>query len=461
MSTIRCMREILLFVILAVVLAPHSLGAQAAQTESRRQVVGESYIEPPPPSAPELVSNLKDYMEQRLHAYYPSAQEIYDSASTGFGPFSYVRLKPVKTTPILAGDIAVYGGGLEALAIMSKDSRLRVWGKYPCSGLRMVNGPAKLLELTPNSPLLAALDKDRSTIRMVDLKSCRSANVWLRAKNKKIHAIQFSRFGDWVAVETDNGEIFAGPSLGPLKPIPNLAGGMLAFGFSSYDGVLIAMDSDGRIVFWGMRPGKLLGEMNLGKGFKTARIEDDNLILERNDGIQKVWNVITRAFVDAKIKPGKEHVKLKFSNGTLSLDNKITRWKKTVIMRHPSVMLYYSKSKNSLKLLDMDDSTHYYNATTGVPQREANASDWVLLPDNDKSTYTANGKKYRLADLAYQKGHKALFCRYVPRSGFFLWWVSEPDSRDFLAKKGSLPKRTCVLDDTPPKWVDLTAEPLP
>jgi hypothetical protein len=449
----------LLPAILIVLFLPLLAGAEPADEDARRPVVGEAYMEPPPPSAPELVSNLNEYITQRLHTYYLSAQEIYDPDFSGFGPFSYVRLTPVKAPPILAGDIAVYAGGVEGLATMNKDGQLKVWGKYPCSGLRMVPGPAKLLALTPNSPWLAALDQERAVIRMVDLKSCQSAGVWLKAKNKKIREMKLSSFGDWIAVATDNGELFAGPSLGPLKLVSSLPGKILTFGFSSYDGVLIAVDAEGNVVFWGMRPGELLGRADVGKGFQRAKIANDNLVLTKKDGQEKIWNTLSREFKDKQLKEVEQPVIFEFNNGTLALDTKITRWKKTVILKKPLVLLSYSKSKNSLKLADFDGATRYYNATTGLPKRDVEALDWVLLPEGEEGAYMQGDKKYRLADLAYQKGREALFCRYIPRNGFFLWWATRSDSKDFTAKKGSLPKRSCVLDSVQPQWVDLEAGP--
>lgn len=435
--------------------------AQEQSASKRRAVVGEGFVEPPPPPTPEMVQDLRAYVAERLRKHFVTPADVFDPQLLPFEGLAYIRLTPEPAVPILAGNLAVYCGDLQGLAVMGQDGALTVWGEYGCRSLRMSSGPATRLAMGKDAPWLAALSPDNATIRMVDLKRCGPAGVWLRAKGKHVQRMVMSGNGDWLGVATAKGAVYAGPVLGPLKKVAEFEAPPMALGFSAYEGVLAAVSRKGEVVFWAMRPGRLAGTARIKGEFVKARFSRDILLLTMQEGARRAWDIVSRQFVEAEEPELKKKPRLELSDGRLYLQTGLTRWKKAVAMRQPTMMLYYSSSVQRLKLKDVDGETRYYDPKTGLPAEPAEAGDWRWLPEQKGGVYTVGEQEYRLTDLAYQTGDKALICRYVPQVGFFLWWENRVAHRSYDPHHGKLPARSSLLAGQAPDWIDLRKGRLP
>lgn len=115
-----------------------------------------------------------------------------------------------------------------------------------------------------------------------------------------------------------------------------------------------------------------------------------------------------------------------------------------------------SSSADVIRVNDIDGEFRYYSAATGSLLSESQKlSDWKEVRLDRDFGFSYRGHDFVLAEPIAQREFQRLYCRFIPRKGYFLWWqkVARPD--DFFKSRGMIPLRAGISATASISWKPL------
>ncbi|WP_027178339.1 hypothetical protein [Maridesulfovibrio bastinii] len=420
--------------------------------------VGESYIANISEySENGTVDSLVNYLSEVTGNNYLTSEKLYKAPAEDSEETFFISVFKEKKSLTVAQDVCSYAGTEKGLAAAFNDGTMKIWSRFHCSEVHLPSpSGAKFIGYAPGSPFLVATNNAADKIFVYDLRNCTRVPGQFKVEKAPVTRLALSETGEWLSYIDAFNILYSGPVKGPLRRITAMEGTPIFLGYSPAQGIMIAVQGTGRVTMLAMRNDLHLKTENVSGGpFVSAEISGYNLCLRRQDGRKIYWNIISRE----KVQPDSHQVKstptvfLKGHDLIYSSNGKL--WKYVIHNEEPIFIVEYSKEAKMIRVRDLDHKTRYYDMHSGAELKEVDSSDWkVVSPRN--GVYKIGRNKFKLFDRVYQKGGHRLNCRYVPGSGFILWWVEVVHSDEINPHPMELPLRKNILASEQPVWFPLT-----
>ncbi|MDD4951275.1 MAG: hypothetical protein PHV85_01880 [Desulfovibrionaceae bacterium] len=430
--------------------------------DEARPGVGERYVDRFSQDRPSTTPALKTQALELMRARRPA--NLYSPPPQGSEGFFFDLLAPGPASPAIAENVTAFSGNIDGLAAAMWNGDILVWSKWPRQHCFLPDrARVGRLAFAPDNPWLAACATDSPAIYLFDLNEpekaalkiepdCPGPVAWLGLSGKTPRLVLLdARHGLWI-----------GPLTGPLQRVLSLGSRPLAMGLSANQGLAAAAMPSGEVHICSLGLGPRTRSFTVPGGpFDQALISENICSLTKAKTGRACWNIVHARPANPEELAGLEAPRLFLADDNLYFGTGLTEWSVTRKMIAPSLRLLFSKSKNVLKLRDIDGVIRYYGVPNGRPCEQALANDWVPVPGDGNGVHKVRGVDYILYDRVFQAGYQALNCRYVKDKGFFLWWRQAPASQDLEPRPGLLPARNNLRMDTDPEWIDLGQGELP
>lgn len=373
-----------------------------------------------------------------------------------------LRLSMEPARPYLLKDVVGYVADRQGLAVALENGMIQAFSDWPCSGLGAPE-PAALLAWHAESPVLAAVQEDRRTLRVHDLRLC--GQILEQRMEAKATLLALSRLGAYMAVIDEVHGLYIGKSSQPLERSALMRYDALAMSFTPQEGVLMVVDQAGWLTLWPSDPPPparpKVGAENAtveskprvevldrflipGGPYAEARFHGRYLFLTDRLGHKRVLDVVERKPAEGVSEPGDD---FSLRRGVLSFQGQVLAPTRRMLLGAPKLAAAVSRELGLLRVDDLDGRERYYALDDGLPVEEpvsAAAGAWASATVETDGGVVVDGRRYVLADIVKQDGRLALFCRFLPESGYHVWWKILDEQREFQLPEGFLPRRVGV-----------------
>ena len=435
-------------------LAVSSLPSHA---EPPRPVVGEDYIfnsvadgGNETASQAEL-SSPGTLLRLEIAQTVPNTDEIVTPGSRAWAGAQALLLTHGHPRVHLADDVLATTGDGAAAAASRTDGSLVLFGlKTPCSPAMPSGHPAFAIGLSRAGGTLAAWAPGRAEVVFFDLFTPGCPASSLRAELEGQVSLTLSPSGAFVAAHDSSGALWAGPrqpqgAEASLRRMGALSGKPAALGFSQGEGVLIAVDAQGRGSVWNPRSGKVLRGFSVPGGpYVRGEIALDEARLWTAEGALVRWDMLRNMAAGTAgdddsdedsgvdygatpgLTPGVDSGDIPEENATAETEGKRgsgqtawlaegwlelrgtalffvgkgRQWRATPLYELPQeqagLNLSRSASAQCLRLTDVDGQVRYYSSRSGAPALQCFADDWAAVPISADGTAKVAGLVLRV-----------------------------------------------------------------
>lgn len=430
-----------------------ALSSLPSHAEPPRPVVGEDYIFNSiadggnETSSQAELSSPGTLLRLEIAQTVPNSDEIASPGSRAWAGAQAVQLTHGHPRIHLADDVLAATGDGAAAAASRTDGSLLLFGlKTPCSPAMPSGHPAFALGLSRAGGTLAAWAPGRAEVVLFDLFAPGCPASSLRAELEGQVSLTLSPSGSFVAAHDSSGALWAGPrqpqgAEASLRRMGALSGKPAALGFSQGEGVLIAVDAQGRGSVWNPRSGKVLRGFSVPGGpFVRGEIALDEARLWTAEGTLVRWDMLRNTAAgmvsddgsdddsdnDSDATPGVDSEDIpkvdataenegkggsgqtaRLAEGWLELRGtalfyvgKGRQWRATPLYELPQVQAGLSLSRSAsaqcLRLTDVDGQVRYYSSRSGAPALQCFADDWAAVPISADGTAKVVGLVLRV-----------------------------------------------------------------
>lgn len=378
-------------------------------------------------------------LEKNLREKEQAAGSLLDPASRIWAGAQALLLRLESSAALVDSGVIAHAGDATAAAASHADGRIRVFGAGNCSALSMPGGhPAYALAISRRGNALAAWAQGVNRLVTFDLQSpgCPAATAESAMRGRL--SLTLSASGTYLAAQDPAGNLWLGLRGGEMRLVATLPGAPAALGFSEAEGVLLAVDAQGRGGAWSARAGKRLKTWTVPEGpFERGELRGEEVWLWTANGGLVRWHLLRgRAVaqdpgIAAEAEPGKAAPEaqgwLELRGTGLFHVRPGLSWSPKPLYEFRQPSLSASNSQKCLRLSDVDGEVRYYDAQKGLPSRQCLADDWtqvVVMPDG---TARIPGLTLRVFDLAAgaPSGSK-VNSRAISESIAMLWTDSPP-----------------------------------
>lgn len=397
--------------------------------------------------------SLDQLLKKTLRNQYSSMESVFE-VPVDTPDQKLILLTQEKPVLFVESGVTAFAADDEFLAAGYADGNIRIWSELPCPVLALPKREAvQRLWRDRSSPYLSAAgSRNPAVINIYDLNKC--AMVAIINADAPADDIAVSPRGTYLAMVDTGRRLWTGNLRGNLEQQAGLRFDPLDMTFSPKEGVLILVDQAGWMLLWTTPDYSLLEQTLIPGGpFDKGTFLGPELILQKAGETtdQVVWDIPDMKILADRPKTGRFHLENEILNYTLPDRQPV----KKVHMSGPFFRLMADSKSMTFKILDVDGKTKYYDAVTGSETKGVSFGETlnsVNLPPSGQFTWS--GVEYSLADPVIIKGQWALWCRYIPDQGFYLWWALNPGlvNKNFNQE---LPVRENIRREIPPVWTKL------
>lgn len=408
-----------------------------------------------------LKLTLREFLERCLLNQYFPPENIYTPPPEEFTGRYYIRLSNENAVLHLAEGVTDYAADDSGLAVAVSDGIIRIYSDWACPSVAARSRTIPDMSWHSTSPMLAALEADRRTARVWDLRHCAEAAV--HSVEGVISGMALSPRGTWLALVDEGHNLHIGPAAGRLEKAARLRYDVLSLMFSPAEGLLVAVDQGGWVTVWASRTRELVYKFPVqGAPFQAAELRGRMLDIVAEDGRRMTWDLVSRE----QVSPEKPESPFRLKDGVLTYRTWGKQFVKKVLFGSPSPVLRYSREHGLLRLEDLDGKVRFFNRNTGdqappPPQRASDPGDpvdpreesgWELARLDADYRVRIDGTEYAVADRVFTRDGRTLWCRFVNGAGYYLWWKESSFRSDTEPRPGSLPVRDNLRADIPATW---------
>lgn len=446
-----------IFAGLACIICVLAMISCAARTSSDTPAGSEHLITYEKPFGPTI--NLRQLLTKTMSQQYSSVESIFEIPSD-FPDQNLILLTHEKPVLFLENRVTAFTADDEFLAAGYSDGNIRVWSDLPCPMVTLPQKePVARLWRDSNSPFLIATGNENpADASIYDLNKC----AMVAGINSDTPAEEFSvsSRGTYLALVDKGRRLWTGNLQGNLEQQAALRFDPLDMTFSPREGVLMLADQAGWLILWTTPDYSILKQQLIPEGpFDQGDFLESRLVLRGSDEVSHtvVWDI-----------PGMKILETNPKTGRFTLENQILRYTlpdrqpvKKIKMSRPAFKVMADQDNMIFKVLDVDGKTRNYNAITGFEtEEEFSSEEQHSVHVHVSGRFAWAGVEYALADPVVVSGQWALWSRYIPEQGFYLWWTANQDlkNREFSRK---LPVRDNIRKEIPPGWVEVDIFPDP
>ncbi len=412
-----------------------------SHAEPPRPVVGEDYIFNSiadggnETSSQAELSSPGTLLRLEIAQTVPNSDEIASPGSRAWAGAQALQLTHGHPRVHLADDVLAATGDGAAAAASRTDGSLLLFGlKTPCSPAMPSGHHAFALGLSRAGGTLAAWAPGRAEVVFFDLFAPGCPASSLRAELEGQVSLTLSPSGAFVAAHDSSGALWAGQrqpqgAEASLRRMGALSGKPAALGFSQGEGVLIAVDAQGRGSVWNPRSGKVLRGFSVPGGpFVRGEIALDEARLWTAEGLLVRWDMLRNTAAGMVSDDGSDDDSgeipeenaiaeteglrgsgqtARLAEGWLELRGtalfyvgKGRQWRATPLYELPQeqagLNLSRSVAAQCLRLSDVDGQVRYYSSRTGAPALQCFADDWAAVPISAGGTAKVAGLVLRV-----------------------------------------------------------------
>lgn len=395
--------------------------------------------------------SFKELMEQNLSRQYSPPETIFepDDPPPHHGLMVINREKPVVT---LARGVSSFAGGPDFLAAGFHDGNISIWSRFPCPMLTLPQKePVKKIWWDGQSPYICASGSNTSLAHIYDLGRCaRIADI---AVEGMVEKMTVSPRGNHVALVDQGGRLWTGNLNGELTRRATLRFAPLQASFTPGEGVLMISDSAGWLVLWTVPDYEIMEQIQIPNGpFSEALFDGPILLLKGLDHAHvSAWDIPAGQSAET----GPDRGEFILENGVLYYVMPEEKNLKKMLMTKPEFIVSADSEQMILRVLDLDGQKRYYNARTGNEKKEAGEfMENQVIEVSVHAIFLWAGTGYALADPVLVTDKWALWSRFIPGQGHYLWWSANNglEQKDFT---GELPHRINIRKEIPPDWIML------
>lgn len=427
----------------------------------RPQPVHELTLEKP--FGPSLT--LQEFLDQSLERQFPAQGPTLSAPQ---GPEEYfIELVREPVVVHLAAGVRAYAAGPSGLAAGLDNGDIQIWSDWPCPAVTLPEaGPLAALAWDGAAPFLGAAKEGGLFLYLYDLRLC--AHVDTVPLSAPVKTAALSASGKWAAVVDQSRGVRIGPVQGePLPQAGVLRFQPLALAFSPREGVLFSVDQAGWIVHWAALDRRVLDQRLIPGGpFRAAYFQGRHLLLaaagdgaareQRPDAVDLVWDIpVSRVARDTPVRHAYD-----LENGLLTYQPEGARWLRKMHLGQPVMRVFAAASSGLLRVRDVDGKTRCYSAADGLLRdpEQCREGDWEELAVDPGGRFEWGRAGYALADPVLSRAGRVLYCRYLPKDRFLLWWSNaEHDARPDKPGpvRGKFPVRESLRMEIPPAWTPM------
>jgi hypothetical protein len=417
--------------ILLAVLAPRPGAAE----ETPRPGIGENYIfnhvaEGKPESAPGQALELS-----LRQAAQDKDGRVLDPSSRLWAGAQAVSLSLQRAAVPLAANVIASAGDATAAAASHADGSIQLFGAGNCTSVAMPGGdPAYALALAGEGGVLAAWAQGLNRLVFFDLNApgcpARTAAAAMRGQI----SLTISASGAFLAAQDESGQVWVGPRGGEMLSVATLSGAPAAIGFSEGEGVLFALDAQGRGGAWNPRTGKGLRALSVPGGpFARGDFQGAEARLWTVDGRLVRWDVLHNRPAEAEKRPGEapraENAGwLELRGSDLYYVRSGLSWRPAPVYEPHLPQLTVSRHADCLRLSDVDGVVRYFDARSGQERTQCFADDWTSVAIKPDGTARIPGLALRIFDrLDSPDGNGTVNARALAEDRIVLWTEVAPD----------------------------------
>lgn len=413
--------------------------------------------ETPPPDFGEPVT-AGDFISALDEALKFDAAAVFKPPSGDLAEKTIISLSKERPRIAAAKDVTAFKTDKDFIAIGFGNGNVHVYGGFACRHVILPDdGPVTGISGSAGSSYLAVLGKDGKKVTVFDLRYC--GVVKTHDFKGSVTGLALSPTGNLAAAVDEARGLWFGPALGELKRAASLRFESRALAFTPKEGLLLAVDEAGWLMFWSPQTGKLVDSLRLPPGpYEEALFRGRYLFLKNGEGKASTYDVALRT--PAKKNAPPEVFSL--DNTVLSYRPERKQWVRRVLFGRPEMRVGISPGRGLLLVDDLDGARRCYTLTNGKPCSEA----VDVLPDDafavdvgSDGRFSYNGKNYVLFDVLKRENGKALLGRSLPDGRFLLWWENGDDFAPAIESPHfTLPKRESISADSPVEFVPLLQE---
>jgi len=393
----------------------------------------------------------EELIEQNLSKQYSSPETIFapDEHPARHGLMVINREKP---SLILTRGVRSFSGGPDFLAAGFHDGNIRIWSGFPCPLVTLPQKePVTKIWWDGQSPYICAAGPDNSKAYIYDLVRCaRVADINIE---DALEIMAVSPRGNHLSLVDQGGRLWSGKLNGEPTHVATLRFAPLQVSYTPGGGVLMISDKAGWLTMWTVPDYEILEQVFISGGpFSAALFDGPLLLLKGRDNTDvSAWDI-----------PAGRKVEAAPDKGEFSLENEVLYYImaaekniKKMLMSKPELTVGADSGKMILRVVDLDGQKRYYNARTGSEaEKPEEFEESQILDVSESGGFTWAETSYSLADPVLVTDQWALWSRFTPGHGHFLWWTSNPGlgKKEF---KGKLPQRLNVRSEIPPDWAML------
>lgn len=257
------------------------------------------------------------------------------------------------------------------------------------------------------------------------------------------------------AVLTD-GTVLAGRGT-QLRPVGRVGARALDAAFAPGGGVLLVGTDAGAVTAFNLREGAKMSTRKLERGqFTSADIQGRTVLFTSRSGRVRALDAATGRELGAPRVP----VRFRLDGGRLTYRTWRSIMSRTDLSGYPDFDAWYSTALEIVQVRDLDGLARCYGAGDGRPVPCPPNSDWDIngwrnVQLDQEGRFCRSGSCYRLADPVFHLEHDRLMCRFIPESGFYLWWHRTERPGASNPMNGRLPVRQNIREDEAPVWLPL------
>lgn len=408
--------------------------APGAAAETPRPGIGEGYIfnhvaEYKSESAPGKA------LELSLRAGAQGTGELLDPSSHVWAGAQGLRLRFGHTAVLLAANVIASAGDGQAAAASLADGRIRLFGAGNCTTVSMPGGhPAYALALASKGDVLAAWAQGVNRLAFFDLSApgcpASTAETALRGQI----SLTLSASGAYLAAQDESGSLWVGARGGEMRLVASLSGAPAAIGFSEGEGVLLAIDAQGRGGSWNPRTGKALRSLEVPGGpFARGDFHGNEARLWSMGGRLVRWNVLHNRAAGAVEGPSEtassqQEGWLELRGSDLYYARPGQSWRPEAVYEPRLPQLSHSRHADCLRLADVDGMVRYYDARSGSARTQCFADDWTPVAVLLDGTAQIPGLRLCIFDtLSTPGGDSKVNSRALSETEIVLWTERAPD----------------------------------
>lgn len=262
--------------------------------------------------------------------------------------------------------------------------------------------------------------------------------------------------GGSLGVVLADGTVLAG-SGSRLSAIGSVGGTPLDAAFAPGGGVLLVATDGGAVASFNVRDGqKMDGQKLEGGTITAAEINGRTVLFTTASGRVRALDAATGRELGAPRTPAR----FRLSYGRLTYRTWRSILSRSELSGNPSFRVWHSSALNIFQVEDLDGLARCHAATNGKtvpcpPNSDWDLNGWSNVQADENGRFCRAGMCYRLADPVFHLEHEQLWCRFIPESGFYLWWRQTDRPGAANPMDGRLPVRESIRESDAPVWLPL------